>query len=132
MSTNENWEHLLTPSIMQEKLMSASLYITGFELLKDSIIGRIRTFFMVDFDIVDDGDEKYETSVLNRNKSVLYASLNWLFENGAIDENDLKLFERVKTTRNSLAHELPSLVMGNADFKIIERFEELVKLLKKN
>jgi len=132
MSANEHWEQLLTPAIMQEKLISASLYVTGFELLKDSIIGRIRTFYMDDFDMIGDSvDEKYEATVLSRNKSVLYASLDWLAENGVIDENDLQVFERIKTTRNSLAHELPSLVMGSADFKHIERFEELVTLLRK-
>lgn len=132
MSANEHWEHLLTPAIMQEKLISASLYVTAFELLKDSIIGRIRSFYMVDFDIDDYSfDEKYETVVLSRNKSVLYASLNWLLENDVIDESDLLSFERIKTTRNSLAHELPSLVMGGADFRHTEKFQELVTLLRK-
>ena len=132
MPTTEKWEQLLTPAVMQERLISASLYVTAFELLKESIVGRLRSFYMVGFDIDGDViDEKYETSVLSRNKSPLYASLDWIVENEVIDKNDLESFERIKITRNSLAHELPSLVMGGADINLIERFQELVTLLRK-
>ena len=131
-SATEQWEQLLTPAVMQKKLISASLYVTAFELLKESIIGRIRSFYMVGFDA--DGyviDEKYDTAVLSRNKNPLLASLDWLSENEVVDENDRQVFERIRTTRNLLAHELPSMVMGGKDFHHIERFQELVGLLKK-
>lgn len=131
-SATEQWEQLLTPAVMQEKLISASLYVTAFELLRESIIGRIRSFYMVGFDADGDViDEKYETVVLSRNKSPLHASLDWLSENDVIDNNDREVFERIRTTRNLLAHELPSMVMGGKDFQHVERFQELVALLKK-
>lgn len=132
MSVEEQWEQLLTPAVMQERLISASLYVTAFELLRESIVGRIRSLYMVGFnpdgDIID---EKYEKTVLSRNKSPLYASLNWLLENDVVDETDLLSFERIKSARNSLAHELPALVMQGANFNHIERFQELIALLKK-
>ena len=81
---------------MQEKLISASLYVTAFELLKESIIGRIRSFYMVGFDVDGDFiDEKYETAVLSRNKNPLLASLDWLSENKVVNENDHQAFERI-------------------------------------
>ncbi len=132
MLVNEKWEQLLTPSIMKDKLISASLYITAFELLKESIIGRIRSFYMIGLN--ESGeiiDEKYAAAVLSRSKSTLYASLNWLTETGVIDENDLLSFEQIKSVRNSLAHKLPSLVMGGENFKHVERFQELLALLRK-
>lgn len=132
MSAQEQWEQLLTPAVMQEKLITASLYITAFELLKESIIGRIRSFYMVGFD--PDGDiidEEYGITVLSRNKSQLYSSLSWLTEHEVINKTDLQTFERIKATRNSLAHKLPSLVMGDADFKHIERFQKILNLLRK-
>lgn len=132
MPATEKWEQLLTPAVMQERLISASLYVTAFELLKESIVGRLRSFYMVGFNTDGDIiDERYDTAVLSRNKSPLYASLDWLVENEVIDKNDLQSFERIKTTRNSLAHELPSLVMGGADIKHVERFQEVIALLKK-
>lgn len=131
-SATEQWEQLLTPAEMQEKLISASLYVTAFELLKESIIGRIRSFYMVGFDADGDFiDEKYETAVLSRNKNPLLASLDWLSENEVVNENDRQAFERIRTTRNLLAHELPAMVMGSKDFHHVERFQELVALLKK-
>ena len=132
MSSQEKWEQLLTPAAMQEKLITVSFYVMAFELLKDSIIDRIRTFYMVGLDA--NGlvlDEEYTTDILSRNKSPLYASLNWLSEHGVIDADDLQSFERIKSARNSLTHELPTLVMGNADFQHIERFHELLTLLEK-
>lgn len=131
-STTEQWEQLLTPAVMQEKLISASLYITAFELLKESIIGRIRSFYMVGFDQNGDIiDDEYKAAVLSRKKKLVYASLDWLSEHEVIDENDFQAFERIRKTRNSLAHELPSMVMGGKDFQHVERFQELVSLLRK-
>lgn len=131
-STTEQWEQLLTPAVMQEKLISASLYVTAFELLKESIIGHIRSFYMVGLGVDGDViDEEYRTAVLSRNKKLVYASLDWLSENDVIDENDFQAFERIRKTRNLLAHELPSMVMGGKDFQHIERFQELVALLRK-
>jgi hypothetical protein len=132
MSAATQWEQLLTPAVMHERLISASLYVTAYELLRESVIGRLRSFYMAGFDT--DGeiiDERYETAVLSRNKSSLYASLGWLIENEVIDQTDVERFERLKSTRNSLAHELPSLVLNGTDFQVIERFQELVELLRK-
>ena len=131
-SPSEKWEMLLTPAVMQEKLVSASLYIAAYDLLKESIVGRIRSFYMVGFD--ENGeivDEKYEKTVAARNKSILYASLDWLRENGVVEESDCEVFERIRKTRNLLAHELLAIVTASKESDHIERFEELVSLLKK-
>lgn len=131
-SPTEQWERLLTPAVMQEKLVSASLYIAAYDLLKDSIIGRIRSFYMVGFS--ENGEivgERYETAVVVRNKRILYASLDWLVENKVIDKSDCEAFERIKNTRNILAHELLAIVTTGKDVDYIERFQELASLLRK-
>lgn len=132
MIVNQQWEQFLTPEIVRDRLISTSLYITAFEMLTESVIGRLRSFYVMGLnqegDIVD---EEYETSVLSRNKSPLYASLDWLIENQVVDKSDLDAFERIKSTRNLLAHELPSLVLSGVDLKHIERFHELIALLRK-
>jgi hypothetical protein len=132
MSVREQWEQLLDPEILRDRLISASLYITAFEVLKDSIIARIRSFYATGFD--EDGDhvdERYKTDVLSRNKSPLYASLDWLIENDVIDEGDMQCFEKIKLARNVIAHELSGLVLGGKDINHVERFHDLVALLKK-
>lgn len=135
MPANEQWEQLLTPAVMQEKLISASLYITAFELLRQSIVGRIRDFYNIESIGLEPGtyqpSEEYRSEVLARNKSTLYASLDWLTEHGAIDLGDLETFERIKSIRNKLAHELPSVVMGAVDFDHVEIFQDLITILRK-
>jgi len=128
-----SWEDFLNPNVMRPRLISASIYIAGFELLRDSIIGRIRSFFLNGFnehgDIID---PKYESDVLSRNKSPLYASLDWLKEMHAIDDSDISTLEDIKKCRNHLAHQLYS-VLGEqglpSDFE--QCFRDMVALLHK-
>lgn len=122
------WEEFLNPEIIRSRLVSAALYIVSFDLLKARIVGRIREFLQPSYDI----DRSYEADVLSRNKSPIYASLSWLKEMGALNENDVLAFNRVKDCRNKLAHELLNLIGSGglpADFE--ERYGELVSLLRK-
>ena len=130
--TNKQWEQFLSPEVTRDRLISGAMYITAYELLKDSIVGRIRDFYISGFsegkEIVS---EEYQSRVLSRKKSVLYASLDWLLESEVIDQADLVVFERVKTARNSIAHEFPELVLGGRDQHVGERFLEVASLLRK-
>jgi hypothetical protein len=132
MKTSEEWEKFLTPKVTQDRLISASLYITAFELLKESIVGRIRDFYSAGFD--ESGlivSPAYESKVLSRNRSAVYASLEWLAESDVIDDADLEVFERLKRVRNRVAHELPSLVLEGADLQLTRHFQDAFGLLKK-
>ena len=132
MSVSRRWEQFLSPDVTRDRLISASMYITTFEMLKESIVGRIRDFYFIGSD--ENGPistPDYQTRVLSRNKSVLYASLEWLIEIAAIQKSDLEVFERLKTVRNKVAHELPSIVLGGAEFQLTTHFEEALTLLRK-
>jgi len=132
MSDPKKWEAFLTPEITKERLISAAMYLTAFEFLKTSIIDRIRDFFSDGVDqnglIVSD---RYRDCVLSRNKSTLYASLQWLRENEAINDADFLVFERAKETRNNIAHRLPDIVLTDGVELLAERFQEMTGLLKK-
>lgn len=131
-NSNDAWEHILDPDKIRDKLISSSLYMTAFELLKASILERVRSFYTTGFD--SSGftlDEGYSKEVLSRNKSELYASLDWLAENGAIDRGDIDTFNKLKATRNQLAHEIQSLVLGGKDFDHASQFHELADLYRK-
>lgn len=41
------WERYLNPEILRTNLIVASLFITAFEMLKDSIIGQVKYFFIM-------------------------------------------------------------------------------------
>jgi hypothetical protein len=45
-----NWEEFLTPEVLRGKLISTSLFLTVFQMLKESIIERIENFYTFGFD----------------------------------------------------------------------------------
>ncbi len=74
---------------------------------------------------------EYKEAVLTRNRSPVYASLDWLREAGAITDADIRAFDRAKEYRNLLAHELTRLLMEGLPQDFSERFKDMVMLLGK-
>ncbi|QNM97107.1 hypothetical protein [Chitinimonas koreensis] len=130
--TTDQWERFLDPEVVRPSLFLATMFITTFEILKDSIVDDVRSFYTSGFDeqgpVV--GDD-YQSRVLSKNKSPLYASLQWLRENDAIDDADMATFEKLKFTRNQLAHQLFAVVTGQVKSAHEAQFAELVTLLRK-
>lgn len=128
----DRWESFLNPEIVRGRLLSASMYITAHELLRDSIVGRVRDFYAESWEASGSHPSpSYEQEVLARNRSAVYASLDWLREHKAIDEEDVKLFEAVKKTRNVLVHGLHSVVIGGDPSNHVDHFADVVSLLRK-
>lgn len=128
----DRWERSLDPDVVRPSLFMATMFITTFEILKKSIVDRIRDFYSIGWS--EEGSTvspTYEAKVLQRNKSVVYASLNWLHENQVINDADLKTFEQLKKTRNLVAHQLFEVVTGQTDSNHTDQFDTLVKLLRK-
>ncbi len=76
--TEQQWHNLVNPEILRTNLKMASTYIAAYEILRNSIVGRIRVFFS-DWEGREwkPGDE-YENEVLSRKKSPIYPSISWL------------------------------------------------------
>jgi hypothetical protein len=128
----ERWERFLDPEVVRPSLFMATMFITTFEILKNSIVDRIRDFYLIGWS--EEGNTvspDYAAKVLSRNKSAVYASLSWLMENQAINESDLVTFEQLKKTRNLLAHRLFDVVTGQAKSPHEAQFTVLVELLRK-
>jgi hypothetical protein len=129
----QSWEEFLNPDMLRPRIISASIYIAAFEILKDAIVCCIRDFYSIGFDEAGDLiDPRYESEVLRRNRSQLHASLDWLQEHGAIDEADLVKFDRIKNCRNQLAHNLFSILAAEgmpSDFD--STLQQMVALLHK-
>lgn len=130
--SSKTWEELLDPAKLQDKLICASLYVTAYEILKDSICERIRSFYLFDLTDPDPASSaKYNSEVLARNRSPVYASLDWLLEHEAVEQSDIDSFEKIKSTRNSVAHELQTYVLGGKEWDIVTQFQALSALLRK-
>lgn len=129
---DNRWERFLNPEVVHGVLFSASMYVTAFEIVKNTIVDRIRNFY------TDGWDEKgeivgseYQRNVLSRNRSPVYASLDWLCEQGAINASDIALYNELKFLRNMLAHQLFKVVTGEQSSNHIEKIPALIELLKK-
>lgn len=123
-------------------LISTSLYITAFEMLKDAINKRIEEFFMVGHkcrnrNYQKDYDEEmrfYKEKHKDKKDKKTYASLDWLVNFGAITNADIKAYDEVREFRNKIAHELLDLTMGNLVENLdvmSNRFIVMLELLKK-
>lgn len=127
-----SWQRALHPKTLKTNIITASIFSMAFEMLKDSIVEKLRGFYINGFDesgfIISDD---YKHKVLSLNKSTLYASLKWLQNIGAINETDVERFEHIKKCRNTLAHEMLKFTSEELDFEVSEVFSEMVNLLRK-
>ena len=131
-TTADNWERFLDPDIVRPSLFLATMFIAAFEVLKSSIVDRVRDFYSHGWD--ESGPmigPEYQREVASRSKSILYASLEWLRQHEAVDDADLKTFEELKQVRNRLAHRLYSVATGQAESDHATQFPVLVALLRK-
>lgn len=127
-----SWERVLHPETLKKNIITASIFSMAFEMLKSSIIEKIEGFFINGFD--ENGmivSPEYKEKVLSLNRSQLYASLKWLQDMDAIDDEDLKKFEHIKRCRNTLAHEMLTFTSSGVEFDVAEAFEEMSSLLRK-
>lgn len=130
--TADHWERFLDPNVVRPSLFMATMFITTFEILQDSIVDDLRSFYSSGFDEHGPSvDPEYQSEVLSKNKSPLYASLHWLREHDAVNDEDLATFEQLKKTRNLLAHELFGVVTGQVKSSHEGQFDALVALLRK-
>lgn len=132
-NATESWERFLDPDVLRPSLLSVTMFITAFELLKDCIIDRVRDFYTLGWENKTDTSSEYELAVLARDKKrrPLTASLDWLREHHAIDEADLEIFTHLADVRNQLAHELFSVVTGQVTSEYESQFPSLIALLHK-
>ncbi len=125
------WKRFLTPEILRNNLISASIFITGFEILNNLIIERVKEAYTEFFEDKAQPGIKYKKDVLESNRSILYASLEWLREAQVISPDELKNFENIKNIRNSVVHEFPNILTNGLPSEFLERFKDIFSLIKK-
>lgn len=132
MDNNQQWENFLNPDILKPRLIMASVYNFAYSMLKDTIINRIRDFFIYDN---KEGLQDYNNEVLSLNKnkkSPIHASLQWLKNMEAIEQKDIETFKKITDCRNELAHEIHNILINKGsptDFT--DNFKNLFYLFRK-
>jgi len=124
MDYREQWERFLNPEVFKDRLINISMYITIYEMLKDSIINRLKDFYIMTLIGARDleGEEEYRSKVLSRRKNHLYASISWLIEHEVINEVDKENIEALKNYRNYLAHEMSDIIFNGEIKDLMKNF----------
>lgn len=61
---DDNWERVLNPDVLRPSLLSATMFIAAFEILKDCIIDRVRDFYTLNWCDKNARTPEYEKEVL--------------------------------------------------------------------
>lgn len=115
------------------QLTTASLYLTAYELLIESIVQKTKDFFTNGF---KDGewviDDKYKTIVRALCKEdIVVASAMWLQNLNVITDKEVEKIKMYKEHRNDIAHELPKII-SDSDYNIkTEHFIDIRNLYYK-
>ena len=127
--------------ILRKNILAASVFSMAYEILKKhTVIKRIEHFFSDIHKCKKDGYEykkntdEYKKHVLSLDKKErpLQASLEWLKQMNAINDEDLKSFKGIKDCRNFLVHETFHFISESmSEFDINKKFEDMVNLLRK-
>jgi uncharacterized protein YutE (UPF0331/DUF86 family) len=128
----ESWEKFLNPKELRGSLLGTSMYIAAYEICRESIIDKLRSFYSDywDKDGAHPGSD-YESKVLALAKSPLQATLLWFQDRGAISETDLETFSKARKLRNEIAHDLPEF-LSSPNREINQRtFEGLLEVTHK-
>ena len=123
----------LTSPFLKNNLTIASLYLTGYELLKNSIVEQIENFFIEPYS--DKKDQlklikEYQNEVLSLHENKLIASCLWFKKMKAITDKDIEDIKKIREHRNVIAHELPKLLINKDDNINLEYLVKMRKLLK--
>jgi len=126
------WEKLLNPPVLRQNLISASVFISAYEICKDSIIDKPKSFFTDSWSTEKiECSEKYKSEVLSLAKSPLKSSFLWFKELGAVDDKDIDNFSKARELRNKIAHNLPNFI-SDPEYEIDQKvFEGLLDVTHK-
>ena len=130
------WKEFLNPETLRQRMLAASLFLVAHELLQSAVKCRLRDFFLIGFDERElKYSPAYEEKVLSLDpkgkKDVWRASLAWLEQMSAIDQNDKDQIKECTGARNIFAHELAEIIAGRKKPDFERLFPILVNLIVK-
>jgi len=133
--TTQSWLKFLNPAELKQNLIRCSIFITVWELLKESIVDPILWFYTDGFQGKKHIRSRYHQEVIEldtrEKKDVVHASCLWLCKNDVIDDADMKMISEIRAHRNFLAHEMMN-VLVSAKVKVnLGLIDNLIDILGK-
>jgi hypothetical protein len=156
--TRLDTEKILDKERIRINLLLASLYLSAFEILKNSIIEGTYEFLVDEEEISDEEANKWQevldpavvlasqkryreelreyervVGVLpgQRDRLGLIPSCQWLQGMNVLTEDEVDEIRNIRDHRNEIAHELPDLLVGQGLEIDIDRFQRIRELLVK-
>jgi hypothetical protein len=118
-------QKIVTPDVLKRNLTNASLLLTAFELMKYSLIDKVKGFFEVDKEHLPESsnEHKIEMEIIRKklpkemqsHPVLIYAA--WHKENEALTESDFDTILGIWKYRNKIAHELIDFLV-NSDLEV--------------
>jgi hypothetical protein len=134
----KDWVKLLDTEEVKKNLIKVSLYLFSYELLRNSVVDKIRDFYIIGFDGTNDIISKdYNNKVANRKidgkQNLFLSSLYWLNENGVISAEEIEEIKLIREFRNDVAHRTDRILADselNFDLNQEKRIFELIKKIE--
>lgn len=136
-------ENISDKEILKDNLSFFAFYIALYENFADMVEERIKGFFCNENKQRKDGtykyiySQKYKDAIVEKrvdekeNKDILKASMLWLKDQGAINDEDYSFFLQAKELRNMFAHQLIDVIFRGATEQEFRIFIDLFALYKK-
>lgn len=131
---HNKWEKFLNPDELKPYLLFCSIFITCYEMLKETFIDRLVVFYSDSYDksgLKIGTNYREKVLSLDDKQRPLQASINWHKQKSIIDENDIKAFDRITECRNTITHRLLSSFLESPIVDIGQIFNEIVNLIYK-
>ncbi len=107
--SDNDWLKFLNPDSLFANFITASLFLTGYELLKESIVENLKSFYINGYkNNKTTYSDRYILNVLELDpkKRKFQSSIKWLQNRKIINDNEVKIIEEITIHRNEVAHEL--------------------------
>ena len=136
----------LDTEYVKSSLIISSLFLTGHELLKISIIDKLKGFLCNNPRITDDGElihiENAEYKKLKSKKHTqfknkaneYYSCCEWYKVNSVISNAELDILQKIIKHRNIIAHNLPEFILDdnvNLDIELLYEIQTLLTKIQK-
>jgi len=111
----DSWEKMLNPKTLRQNLVTAAVFLTAYEMLKEALVDRLRGFYSTEW--TKDGPEVgagYQREVRGLDKKEVIACAKWFRRSDALTDADLVLLQEIIQHRNTAAHHLPA-VLGSSE-----------------
>jgi hypothetical protein len=114
-----------TPETLKRNLINASLILTAYELMKYSLINRVKDFFEIDKEHIPESYSEHKNEIEQIRKKLpkklrkipLLVYAYWFKEHEALTDTDFNNIVEIRRYRNEVAHELIKFLV-DSDFEV--------------